>query len=137
MPSRVALGFAAGACVNFYPTFGFGVPIALFVAGIVGGTVPAGLLGDLIFKPLFPLMFYMDLWVGNKLLGKGVHGLKRTLIGLVKMHWPAFVIAGKSFLIGAIVNTLIFGGILFLLVYWAFSTHRRSLINLMRRQTWW
>jgi uncharacterized protein (DUF2062 family) len=33
-PARLAVGFALGAITNFYPTFGFGLPISIALAVI-------------------------------------------------------------------------------------------------------
>lgn len=134
MPSKAALGFAVGACVNLYPAFGISVGVAVFLAGLVRANLAAGLLGNLIMKPLFPVMFYLNLWVGNKLVGHGQSNLAQTLAGLLHMHWQAFVLVGKAFFLGAAVNSLVLGTILFLVVYRIFCCYRRRMIRFVLAQ---
>ncbi|AVX19526.1 MULTISPECIES: DUF2062 domain-containing protein [Carboxydocella] len=132
MPAKVALGFAVGSCVNFYPTFGVGVPIALAAARLARGNVFAGLLGDLLFKPLFPFFFYLDLLVGNSLFGEKQAAISQQLLGLVKMEWQAFVQVGKAFFLGALVNSLLLGLILFLVVWRTFARLQPWCLNRLR-----
>jgi len=121
MPARVALGFAVGSCINFFPTFGVGIPAALAAARLVRGNIFAGLLGDLLFKPLFPFFFYLNLVIGNLLLGDSREAISAQLLGLVRMEWQAYVEVGKGFFLGAAVNSLALGLLLFLLVWRTFA----------------
>lgn len=134
MPGKVALGFAVGSCVNFWPTFGFGVPIALFLAGLVRSTLVAGLIGDLMFKPLFPVMFYLDIWVGGKLVGQDTSHLVHAFGGLLRMKGWAYILVGRAFFVGAVVNSLILGTILFVVVYRIFTGYRYQLIQMVWKQ---
>lgn len=132
MPARVALGFAVGSCVNFFPTFGVGVPIALAAVRLVRGNIFAGLLGDLLFKPLFPLFFYLNLLVGNFLLGESRAEISQQLLGLVRMEWQAYVEVGKGFFLGAVSNSLGLGLLLFLLVWRTFARLRPWCLKRLR-----
>ncbi len=134
MPGRVALGFALGACVNFYPTFGFGVPLAIFIAGLVRGNLAASFLGDVIFKPLFPIMFYFDLVTGSKLIGQGITHIRYVMHGLLKLDWKIYQLVGKAFFLGALLNTLILGTILYIAVYEIFSRYHRQMTRLFLAQ---
>ncbi len=134
MPGKAALGFAVGACVNLYPAFGISVGVAVFLAGLVRANLVAGLLGNLTVKPLWPVMFYLNLWVGNKLVGHGEANLTQTLGGLLKMEWQAYMLVGKAFFLGAAVNSLVLGTILFLVVYRIFCCYRRQMIRFVLAQ---
>lgn len=131
-PGKIALGFALGACVNFYPTFGVGVPFAGLMAGIAMANVPAGLLGDIIFKPLFPFFFYLNLMTGH-LFWSGKHGnLSRlwwTLIHRPTLHKLGAM--GKVFFTGAVVNSLILGTILYILIYFIVERYRGQILKLL------
>lgn len=113
-PSKLALGFAVGACVNFYPTFGLGIALAGVVAALFFSNVPASLLGDIVCKPLFPFFFYLNMITGSLLWPDKVAKVKH--IGRILLHpeSSAFAIIGKVFFTGAIVNSLIVGTILYI-----------------------
>ncbi|MHB8171141.1 MAG: DUF2062 domain-containing protein [Thermincolia bacterium] len=130
-PRKVALGFAVGSIVNFYPTFGFGVPIAGAVAALVRGNIPAGIVGDILFKPLFPFFFYLDLLVGYKIMGLKADNLTQVAMDLAKLDPQAFLVAGKVFMWGAVINSLLTGLVLFIVVHIIFKSYRRPLIRLM------
>lgn len=128
-PVKIALGFAIGAMVNFYPTFGFGIVIAGFLAGVLGGNITAGVVGDVIFKSFFPFFFYCDLLIGNKILGHHNYNLSKGLKKLIELEPRAFLYVGKAFFIGAIVNSLILGIILFFVVNKLLRDYRPFLVK--------
>ena len=134
MPAKAALGFAVGACVNMYPAFGISVGVAAFLAGLVRANLVAGLLGNVMVKPLWPVMFYLNLWVGNLLIGHAGANTTRTFHGLIKMNWKAWMLVGKVFFLGAIVNTLILGTLLYIGVYWIFSSYRKQMLRFILTQ---
>ncbi len=102
---RVARGFALGLSVNFFPTFGFGVIISAFIARLFGGNVVAGIIGGASVMFFWPALFLLNVKVGALLVSPAVRVdalsdlTERTMSGLV---W------GQSFMIGAIVNTILF-----------------------------
>lgn len=128
-PGKLALGFAVGACVNFYPTFGFGVPLAGFAAGIVLASVPAGLLGDIIFKPLFPLFFYLDLVTGYFFWGNRTQDLNNLWHALLYPDLATLAVIGKVFLTGAVINSLVLGTILYILIYVIVERYRLPVLK--------
>lgn len=115
----VARGFAVGALINFFPTFGFGVVVSGFMAGLCRGNVLAGFVGGTVFAVLWPLLFYLNMQVGDFFYRSPVRVDdledvdERTIDALVM---------GKTFLWGAAVNCLVFGLLSYGLVYLA---HRR------------
>jgi uncharacterized protein (DUF2062 family) len=128
-PGKIALGFAVGACVNFYPTFGFGIPIAVIAAGIFWANVSAGLLGDIIFKPIFPVFFYLNLATGYYLLpgrGQNIHHVWRSLLNPTLKE---LTVVGKVFFTGAIINSLIMSVILYLFVYFIMVRYRQPALK--------
>ncbi|WP_418791147.1 DUF2062 domain-containing protein [Phosphitispora sp. TUW77] len=134
-PGKLALGFAIGACVNFFPTFGFGIPLAGIVAGIVFANIPAGLLGDVIFKPLFPFFFYLNMVTGSFLWANQIQDVRHVWAGLLS---PALLVnCGKIFFTGALVNSVILGVILYVFMFFIVERYRmtflRRLISKNRR----
>ncbi len=128
-PAKVALGFAIGACVNFYPTFGVGVPLAGLAAAVVFANVTAGILGDLVFKPLFPLFFYLNLTTGCLILPK--QSMLPLYLGetLLKPSISTLGMLGKVFFIGAAINSLILGIILYVFIYFVVERYRLTILK--------
>lgn len=128
-PSKLALGFAVGACVNFYPTFGFGVPLAGLAAGIILASIPAGLLGDIIFKPLFPVFFYLNLLTGHLLWTSRAQNVHHVWKALMDPKLSALADIGKVFFTGAIVNSIILGTILYIFINFIVERYRLSILK--------
>ncbi len=131
-PLKVALGFALGACINFYPTFGAGVLLAGLLAGFFRVSITASLLGDIVFKSFFPVFFYFNLLTGNFLLGqkpKHIMGTLKKLLIMSRLNVVELKFFGKTFFYGALVNTLLLGALLTFLIYFVFSRYR---INIAR-----
>lgn len=128
-PSRLALGFAVGACINFFPTFGVGVPLAGLVAALFFTNIPAGLIGDIVFKPLFPFFFYLNLLNGHYILTHKYQKAQIILPALLHPDWTTLAIMGKVFFTGAIVNSLILGTILYIFVYFVVERYRLPLLK--------
>ncbi len=126
---KLALGFAVGACINFYPTFGFGVPLAGCAAGIVMANIPAGLLGDIIFKPLFPVFFYLNMVTGDLLLINKGQNADYLWRGLLHSKLSTLAVLGKIFFAGAIVNSLILGTILYICIYFIVKRYRLPILK--------
>lgn len=133
-PLKVAIGFALGACINFYPTFGVGVVLAGLLAGLFRVSIAAALLGDILFKSLFPVFFYLNLLVGNFVLGRKPHHLGFALkkfLGHVDLSELKYF--GTVFFYGALVNTLLLGGVVGFVVYFVFTRHRAALARYVYR----
>jgi len=110
----LALGFAVGACVNFFPTFGFGIPFAGVAAGLVLASIPAGLLGDIIFKPLFPVFFYLNMVTGSLLWGHRTDMVYNFRQLVRHPDISTFTNAGVVFFSGAVLNSLVLGTIIYI-----------------------
>lgn len=133
-PTKVAFGFALGACINFYPTFGIALILAGFLGGITRSNVPAALLGDLLFKPLFPAMFYINLVVGDNFVREKTQDLAWAFPKLLLLQSESFFVLGKVFFTGAFINSMVFGAILFSIVYKVFKDHRKRLARWFNKQ---
>lgn len=68
-PHSIALGFAVGAVVGVFPTFGLGLIIISFVAVAMKCNVPAAVLGAAVGNPLFtPFWIGLSYKVGDTML---------------------------------------------------------------------
>jgi uncharacterized protein (DUF2062 family) len=110
---RVARGFALGMIVNFFPTFGFGVLISGFVARLFGGNAIAGLVGGATLTFAWPLLFYLNIHTGGLIFRPPipVDDLEEVTDKTVQaLEW------GKTFMTGAIGNSLIIGLLVYILL---------------------
>lgn len=133
-PRKIALGFAIGACVNFYPTFGIGIPLAGLLAGLAMSSIPAGLMGDVAFKPFFPVFFYLNLLTGYIFCPRGNNDLDKMWTELLDMRLETFIKLGRIFFAGALVNTLVLGIVLYTVVYLVMCKYRRRLLQILTRR---
>jgi uncharacterized protein (DUF2062 family) len=115
---RIARGFALGLGVNFFPTFGFGVLISGFVARVFGGNGIAGFVGGALLTFIWPILFYLNIRLGRFVIPPP---LVVDELSDVNESTVDALVWGKTFLAGAVANSLIFGLAAYLilrLIYW-------------------
>jgi uncharacterized protein (DUF2062 family) len=129
---KVARGFAVGLMVNFAPTFGFGVVISGFLARFVGGSAVAGFIGGAMLAFAWPLLFLLNVKMGAHFIqpSMAVNELEdvteKTVNALV---W------GQTFMVGAILNSILVGGTAYLLIRWFYSRIRPRALEYFRRHS--
>ncbi len=128
-PGKLALGFAVGACINFFPTFGLGIPVAGLAAGIVFANVPAGLLGDITFKPLFPVFFYFNFLTGSFFWTNPEQDSGIAWDGFLYPGAFNFGDFGRIFFTGALVNSIILGAIIYVTMFFLMEHYRPILLR--------
>lgn len=138
---KVARGFALGLIVNFFPTFGFGVFLSGFFARAFGGNTVAGFVGGATLTFLWPVLFYLNIRMGRFFVRPPIvideleDVTEKTVDALV---W------GHTFMAGACVNSLLFGGAAYLalrLLHWkirprALAYFRRHAVDHQRKFRW-
>jgi uncharacterized protein (DUF2062 family) len=115
---RVARGFALGLIVNLFPTFGFGVIISGFVARICGGKTVAGFVGGAAFAFFWPVLFYLNVRVGQFFVQPPI---VIDEFGDVTPKTVDALVWGRTFMAGAIANSVLIGGVSYLIlrvVHW-------------------
>jgi uncharacterized protein (DUF2062 family) len=110
---RVARGFALGMIVNFFPTFGFGVLVSGFIARALGGNGVAGLVGGATLTFAWPVLFFMNMKVGRLFVQSPVK--VEDLEDVTEKSMNALM-WGHTFMAGAVVNSILFGGLAYLLL---------------------
>lgn len=126
---RVARGFALGLVVNFLPTFGFGVVVSGFLARVLGGNMMAGLAGGGLLSFAWPLLFYFNIRIGGLLfrpplvIDEPEDITRKTIDALV---W------GKTFLTGALINSLVAGLITYFILRLIYEKIRPSALAYFR-----
>lgn len=113
-PKAVAGGLAWGAFVHFYPTFGLGPLIAVFMAGLFRTNIVAATVGWAIIMPLFPLFFYFNLKIGDFLIGLPTSNIVMALHGLSHISLKDVFLVSKAFIIGSVINGIL--GVVFIWV---------------------
>ena len=128
-PRSVALGFTLGACINFIPTFGFGIVISGFLASLTRINVPASILGQLLLTPVFPLLFSLNFLVGHLFFQEQLDSVQGLFPQGMDIEEVPLADIGAVFLTGAGLNMAITALIIFLIVYKVFKSYRRELIR--------
>ncbi len=132
---KVALGFSLGSVVNFVPTFGFGLILSVGLAKLCKGNSIAGLIGGMFFMWAFPLMFYLNTVVGGYIFPID---LDQTLLQNTdedldnRLELGAKV--GQNFLTGMILNSFLFGSILYIASYYIINQYRGFLLHYISKK---
>lgn len=126
---RVARGVAAGLIVNFFPTFGLGVLVSGFVARLFGGNAIAGIVGGASLMFFWPALFYLNIAVGGlvfppEVLVAEIEDVTETTVNA--LVW------GKTFLLGAVVNSLVVGLAVYFLALLLYGRLRPAVLNWCR-----
>jgi uncharacterized protein len=128
---KAARGFAIGLACNFYPTFGLGGILGGFLARLCGGSLVAGLVGGSTLAFIWPIVFYMNVRTGALFFKPAIpvdeleDVTERTMNALL---W------GKTFAIGAIVNSLLAILVSYLLFLLIFERVRTPALNWLRER---
>ncbi|HSH16089.1 MAG TPA: DUF2062 domain-containing protein [Verrucomicrobiae bacterium] len=126
---RVARGVAAGLIVNFFPTFGLGVLISGFVARLFGGNAIAGLVGGASLMFFWPVLFYLNIKVGGLMLPPDV---VVNELGDVTEKTVNALVWGKTFLLGAVLNSLAVGLAVYFLTLLLYGRLRPAVLTWCR-----
>jgi uncharacterized protein (DUF2062 family) len=112
--------------VNLFPTLGFGVLISGFVARIFGGNVVAGFVGGATLTFFWPLLFYLNMRMGRFFVRSPI--VVDDLEDVTEKTVDALV-WGHTFMAGAVVNSLILGGLVYVIMrvaHWRIRSHALS-----------
>jgi uncharacterized protein (DUF2062 family) len=124
-PVHVALGFALGVFIGVFPTFGLGIPVALFLAALFRWNKAAALLGTLLVNPLTtPFFWSLSGAVGALMLRTDTKSVLRSFRGgegLKSLSEGALI-----YLAGNTVVALLSAAIAYLLAVRAVRFYRRE-----------
>jgi len=121
---QIARGIAVGASINFIPSMGLGLLLAYFIAGLFKTNRTATLLSNMASKVGVPFFYAANIVLGDFLLGYEDEGL-RALIGQ-PFRWQSVAQTGESFLLGAVVNTVVVGVLLYFVVLAGIRQYRQA-----------
>lgn len=132
-PKAVAGGFAWGTITHFHPFFGFGPLLAVGLAGMFRTNMMAATVAWALTLPLFPLLFYFNILMGDLIVGVQTENIFSVIQGMshIKMH--QIILLGKAFIIGSIVNSVV--AVIF--IWWwgtvMFKRYRKRALCYIRR----
>lgn len=109
-PKKVAQGIALGVAFDFLPVPFISIPLSFLVAKLVRVHAVAATLTVLIFKPVVPLFFTLNIFVGKSLVGTAPSLITTDLAQGVPLLTKAILkikALGFPFLVGSCVNALI------------------------------
>ena len=126
---RVARGFAVGMIVNFFPTFGLGVLISGFVARFSGGNAIAGVVGGATLTFFWPLLFYLNIHTGGLFFRPPIAVDELDQVTEKTVHALEW---GKTFLVGAVGNSVIVGLLVYFLLRLVYTRVRPGALSWFR-----
>lgn len=129
----IAIGFTIGFLINFVPSFGIGPLLSAISAKLLRGNSFAGFIGGISFLWAFPLLFYLNIVVGENLfpielfnIGGGIEDTEEALVVGLQI--------GKAFFIGMLINMLLFGSSMYFISYTILKRYRYDLLMFIYRK---
>lgn len=130
----IALGLSIGFLPHLYPTFGFGPLLSLGLASLVRANKIAALLSATVSSWTWPFLFYFNYTVGalitNRELDVDRIDVNDGSINDVAKEAGDF---GWNFLVGAWINTIIAGILIYLLSLYLFGKYRDTLLGRIKK----
>jgi len=132
---RIALSVVTGLLPCWFPTFGIGPAISIALTKLTKGNLPAAAIAASIGSFLWPVLFYMN-YVTGGLIGPSPElpeisledvGYNETASNLDKLSE-----LGREFLVGGVVNSLLFSILLYGMIYYSFKHYRKSILVKLR-----
>jgi len=113
-PQKLARGLALGIFLNFLPTFGTGVFVALIVARFVRASAFLACSAALATKWCIPLLYALNLKVGQILLGMPTETMTTIWAKIASLDLSGILALGKPFIVGSLLNSIIGSGVMYL-----------------------
>ncbi|MCA1029458.1 DUF2062 domain-containing protein [Bacillus timonensis] len=129
----ISLGFTLGLLVNFVPSFGLGPIISTGLARLFRGNSIAGFIGGICIIWAFPLLFYLNIVVGDLVLPYELHEQLNTLNDTTDALLAGLHV-GKSFIVGMFINMLITGIIVYFSCFALLKRYRKQLLFYLQKK---
>ncbi|RSD25385.1 DUF2062 domain-containing protein [Mesobacillus subterraneus] len=129
---NVSLGFTLGFLIHFIPSFGMGPVLSTMSAKLFRGNAVAGFISGVALIWLFPFLFYLNVVVGETLFP---YGMFPSSIDMSQhgMSLGAGMHLGAAFFLGMIVNIILFGMIVYYLIYMIMRKYRLTFLSIIRK----
>lgn len=106
-PRKLARGLALGVFLNFLPTLGTGVFIALIAARYIRANAVLACASALATKWLIPVLYAINLKVGQIVLGMPTETLTTLWTKMSHLDLLGIMSLGKPFLLGSLLNSIV------------------------------
>jgi uncharacterized protein (DUF2062 family) len=133
-PKSVAGGFVLGTVVHFYPTSGFGALFAVGLSRLFRTNCIAATIAWAITIPLFPLLFYLNILIGCIFVEPAEKSISKLFYNFSHLGWTDFLLLGKAFFIGSIINSIVATIILWWLGYIILKRYRKNILSFICRK---
>jgi uncharacterized protein len=128
----ISLGFTLGFLIHFIPSFGMGPILSTAGAKLFKGNPVAGFISGVALIWLFPFLFYLNVVVGETLFP---YGIFPSAAGMPHhgMSLDAGMHLGAAFFLGMVVNVLLFGMIVYYLIFTIIKKYRLNFLSLIKK----
>jgi uncharacterized protein (DUF2062 family) len=130
---NIAMGFTLGLLINFVPSFGIGPILSAGLAKLFRGNPVAGFIGGISIIWMFPLLFYLNIVVGEIVFPIEAVNIEEGLEDTEEVLEVGFQI-GKAFIIGMIMNMIFFGIIIYLMIFTVIKKYRREVLMFINKK---
>jgi uncharacterized protein len=129
---NISLGFTLGFLIHFIPSFGMGPILSTAGAKLFKGNPVAGFISGVALIWLFPFLFYLNVVVGETLFP---YGIFPSAAGMPHhgMSLDAGMHLGAAFFLGMVVNLLLFGMIVYYLIFTIIKKYRLNFLSLIKK----
>jgi len=130
-PKRIAGGFALGVAIGVLPSFGLGIIIAVFAAGLLKVNRVSAVVGTLVVNPWTSTFFWALSYVtGSLVLGENL-GETLKLVEAVKSHSDLWknILAHRllaPYIVGNLLITVAFTSLSYLVALYGVTAYRRA-----------
>lgn len=152
---QIALGLVLGFFPCWFPTFGLGAFLSVMLAKLVRGNILAALLSAAVGSILWPLLFYLNYAVGEKLMRRFDETIEPSPVSfespsdffdldfaeeMVEIDYVepieqinSWSDIGIQFAVGAAANSILFSFAGYFIFRFSLNRFRKPLLSLMRR----
>lgn len=140
---KIAIGFISGFFHCWFPTFGIGMLLSIALAKLLRGNLAASIIASSIGSVLWPFLFFLNYKIGyilSSLTSSPSFELDEALAVPVPEpdyseaadHFGSIANMGMNFLVGSLVNSLLFSIVGYYIVRYALKRYRQPLLKQLR-----
>ncbi|KAB7708600.1 DUF2062 domain-containing protein [Bacillus aerolatus] len=128
----ISIGFTLGASINFVPSFGIGLIISVAFAKLFRGNSIAAFIGGISLVWFFPFLFYLNMVTGEFIYPHDIgEVIENAVEDAAVLNDPVMtgLSIGRTFLIGMIINMLLFIFSLYPAIYILFKRYQKRILH--------
>ncbi len=140
---QVALGFVTGFFPCWFPTFGAGAALSIGITKLIKGNIVASIISAALGSILWPVLFLMNFKVGKiwRAWADTQTIVADSNIDIVEVEYIETIDSinewstmGIDFLVGSIINSLLFTILGYFIIRFILDHYRHSLLRLIRNK---